>query len=168
VSSGHEATGPAFQEFPEVIRASSADPAHEYRMLKTHFAVHTQPAKDGATGSIGEHITIYPKDRFSGLGIKPSDWSPVYSLAEGGTYAVPTGKVFVRLADGEKLADHADRVRAAGYAIDQILSYSPNAGWLRPEGSSIARGLAGLQVLAAIPGVVNVEPQMISKAARKE
>src|SRR5262249_20165464 len=123
---------PKFTEFPKVIRASSAKPAHEYRMVETHFAVHGHPARDGATGSIGAQTTIYPKDRFSDLGIKPSDASPVYSLTEGGTHAVPTGKVFVRLAEDGKLADHADRFRAAGYAIDQVLSYSPNAGWLRP------------------------------------
>ncbi len=43
-----------------------------------------------------------------------------------------------------------------------------NAGWLRPISSSIASSLAGLDKLTAIPGVENVEPQMLTKPAHKQ
>jgi hypothetical protein len=80
---------------------------------------------------------------------------------------VPTGKVFVRLVADQKLEDHATRFRDAGYEIEQAASHAPNAGWLRAAASSVAAALAGLDRLDAIPGVENVEPQMLSRAARK-
>ena len=93
--------------------------------------------------------------------------TPVYSLAKGGTLAVPTGLVFVRLAEGHKLDAHAAQFRAAGYEIAQPMAHAPNAGWLRAASSSVAASLSGLDRLAAIPGAENVEPQMLSQVARK-
>jgi hypothetical protein len=157
-----------FAEFPRTVQASSANPAHRYRLVATHFAVHGAPSAPGATIDFAaEKISVYPIERMAEMAAAPSHATPVYALAKGGTLAVPTGKVFVRLAADQKLEDHATRFRDAGYEIQQTASHAPNAGWLRAAASSVAAALAGLDRLAAIPGVENVEPQMLSQAARK-
>ncbi len=157
-------------DFPRVVAASSATPRQKYQRVDTHFAVHglkDKPPIEPALEFGPEKISVYPIDRLPEFGQSGSETTPVYSLKKGGTLAVPTGKVFVRCSPNCKFEDSAESFRSAGYEIAQTLPYAPNAGWLRPLSSSIARSLAGLNKLSSIPGVENVEPQMISKAVRK-
>ena len=114
-----------------------------------------------------ERIAVYPLHRladFSGAVQR----TPVYALQPGGRLAVPTGRVFVRLASDQRLQDHAERFRKAGYEIIEAVPYAPNAGWVRSATSSIAAALAGLRGLARMPDVENVEPEMLAEAARKD
>jgi hypothetical protein len=156
-----------FADFPKTVKASSAG-ANTYRLVDTHFAVHGAPPASGSTVNFAaEQISVYPVERLAEMLADPARTTPVYSLTQGGTLAVPTGLVFVRLAADEKLADHADQFRGAGYEIAQAMARAPNAGWLRAASSSVADALARIDRLAAIPGVENVEPQMLSQAPRK-
>ena len=59
-------------------------------------------------------------------------------------------------------------MKAAGYGIEQVLSYAPNAGWVKALDGALATSLKGRAKLAAIPGVEEVAPQMLSRAARKK
>ena len=93
--------------------------------------------------------------------------TPVYTLQPGGRVAVPTGRVFVRLAPEQRFQDHADSFRKAGYEIVEAVSYAPNAGWVR-SAKSVAAALAGLQRLAALPVVENVEPQMLAELVHRD
>jgi len=157
-----------FAEFPKTVKASSASPENTYRMVDTHVAVHGAPPASGAILDFApEQISVYPIERLAEMSADASRVTPVYSLTKGGTLAVPTGLVFVRLAEDQKLADHANEFRNAGYEIARAMPHADNAGWLRAASSSMADSLAGLDRLAAIPGVENVEPQMLSQAARK-
>lgn len=159
---------PDFSEFPRTIKASTERGGAQYRLVEGYFAVHGRPAAPGAALDFSpEQIAVYPMDRFAQVGAPSSRLTPAYSLGKGGTLAVPTGKVFVRLSADQKFAERAKAFRDAGYEIDQTLSYASNAGWLRPTSSSIGASLAAVGDLAAIPGVENVEPQMLTKAARK-
>src|SRR4029450_624378 len=52
---------------------------------------------------------------------------PVYSAGPDGPLAVPTGRVFVRLAQGIRPADRQEHFARAGFEIERTLSYAPNA-----------------------------------------
>ena len=158
-------------DFPKMVPASSGNPQQKYERVDTHFAVHGSEGGDAAEATLEfgpEKITVFPMDHFNDVGSRVSQTTPVYTLRQGGTLAVPTGRVFVRSAGNRKIEDFAEQFRKAGYEITQTLSYAPNAGWLRPISSSIASSLAGLDKLTAIPGVENVEPQMLTKPAHKQ
>jgi hypothetical protein len=159
--------GPDFSEFPKAVPSASNSP-QKYQLVASYFAVHgVHDAAGPVLEFAPEHIAVYPIDRFQQISQTAPQISPVYSLREGGSFAVPTGRVFVRFSAESNFKDHADRFRDAGYEIDQTLAYAPNAGWLRPSSSSIASSLASLEKLSTIPGVENVEPQMLQKAVRK-
>src|SRR5262245_9968887 len=162
------ASKPDFSAFPRTIKASTQHGASQYKLAEGYFAVHGLPAAAGAALPFSpEKIALYPIDQLAHVDAPSSQLTPAYALGKGGALAVPTGKVFVRLAEDQKFAERAKAFRDAGYEIDQTLSYASNAGWLRPTSSSIGASLAAVGALAAIPGVENVEPQMLTKAARK-
>jgi hypothetical protein len=75
---------------------------------------------------------------------------------------VPTGLVFVRLADGARAEQRLTEFRAAGFDMARTLPYAPNAAWLKPRDADVARALGKLGALKKVPGVVHVEPQMLS------
>lgn len=86
---------------------------------------------------------------------------PVYALEPGGAQGVPTGLVFVRLGEGADVAA-ADRAFAeAGYAVERRPDWAPHTAWLRARSGRGADALAGIARLAALDGVVAVEPQML-------
>ena len=93
---------------------------------------------------------------------------PVYRRVPGGGLVVPTGRVLVRFAEGEPVERHRDELAGAGYDIEEVLSYAPHAAWLRARSGDIADTLAGLDRLAAQPGIENVEPQMVGEVWRRD
>jgi hypothetical protein len=96
------------------------------------------------------------------------DEGPVYSTGEDGPLAVPTGRVFVRLSEGLRAEDHRSQFGAAGFEIEQVPSYAPDAAWLRPREGGVAAALNGLHELERLAGVVHVEPQLLrERAARR-
>lgn len=114
-----------------------------------------------------DKIAVYPIGRLRDFS-QAVRRTPVYTSQPGGRIAVPTGRVFVRLAPGLRFEDHADSFRRAGYEIVETVSYAPNAGWVRSAKSSIASALTELQRLAAFPVVENVEPQMLTEAVHRK
>jgi hypothetical protein len=158
-----------FSEFPRTVPVGGSSPQN-YHLDDSYFAVHGQHSSAQAAPSlefVPENIAVYPIDHLSQIGQAPPQTGPVYTLGKGGSIAVPTGRIFVRLASGSRFEDHATDFRNAGYEIDQTISYAPSAGWVRSLSHSIASSLARLDRLHTIPGVENVEPQMLSKAVRK-
>jgi hypothetical protein len=90
-----------------------------------------------------------------------ADVIPVFSAGPGGPIAVPTGRVFVRLAKGSRPEEHRSEFGAAGFEIERTLSYAPQAAWLRPVDGGVGAALTGVGALEAIPGVVHVELQLL-------
>jgi len=90
---------------------------------------------------------------------------PVYSAGSNGPLAVPTGRVFVRLAEGNRAEEHRAQFTAAGFDIEQLLSYAPNAAWLRPREGGVAAALGGLEKLHSLAAVTHVEPQLLMERA---
>lgn len=91
----------------------------------------------------------------------------VYTTQPGGSHATPTGRIFIRFADGLDVADRAAEIEAAGYKIAETLAYATNAAWLTERSGSIGRALAGIKKLESIRDVENVEPQMLTKREAK-
>jgi hypothetical protein len=160
---------PDFLEFPKIVSAGTRSTA-KYHLVTSHFAVHGRPIlgeTEPTMEFVPEGIAVYPIHCFGQVEQTSAETSPVYSLQPDGLLAVPTGRVFVRMRPDVKFADHERDFRDAGYEIDQMVPYAPNAGWLRPLSSSIASSLRGLDNLSLISGVENTEPQMLQKAVRK-
>jgi hypothetical protein len=156
-----------FSEFPDAFPASSENVKCEYRRSHTHFAIHGRKPSPGAAIALNSNkIAVYPIGRLSDFS-QAVQRTPVYALRPGGRIAVPTGRVFVRLAPGQRFEDHVGSFRNVGYEIVETVSYAPNAGWVRSAESSIASALNGLRRLAALPVVENVEPQMLTETVHR-
>jgi hypothetical protein len=92
---------------------------------------------------------------------------PVYSAGPDGPLAIPTGRVFVRLAEGVRVEDRRPAFEAAGFQIDRLLPYASNAAWLRPAQGGTAAALPLATDLGKLPDVVHVEPQLLLQRALK-
>jgi hypothetical protein len=90
---------------------------------------------------------------------------PVYRTGPRAGPAVPTGRVLVRYGAGDRIDRHRAELAAAGYELEEVLGYAPQAGWVR--GPRISDALRGLERLAALDGVKHVEPQLLREASRK-
>jgi hypothetical protein len=93
---------------------------------------------------------------------------PVYRRDAGDGLVIPTGTVLVRFADGDPAEQHRDDISAAGFEIEWVLSHAPQAAWVRARSGDIVDALRGLTRLEQLPGVHNVEPQLLSEAARRD
>ena len=154
--------------FPGKVRITGESPA-EFHHRPDYFAVH-QARKRPAAGSVTT-MADSAETRFAVFQGEPGpgiDAGPVYSSGRDGPLAVPTGRVFVRLAAGvtpdERRADFA----AMGFEIEKTMSYAPNAAWLRPTTGGAAMALRALGKLEKVPGVVHVEPQMLLERALRK
>ena len=160
-------TTDSFGKFPPEIPVPSNQTT--YTLKPGLYAVHglESPPKAGAFQLLNDGTIAIYEGEPGGAAAAPDRLSPVYTLANGGSLAVPTGLIFLRLAEEIPVAERREAVGAAGYHVVEILSYAPNAAWLRAQSGSIADALKGTKELEKIPGVENVEPQMLMVAARR-
>jgi hypothetical protein len=111
------------------------------------------------------HYTVHagpPAGKHSG-----DDVIPVYSAGADGPLAVPTGRLFVRFAEGIKASDRAPALRALGFAIERSPSYAPSAAWVTPLAGSATAALDHIEALQKLPDVAHVEPQLVMERAEK-
>ena len=163
-------------EFPETVRASSGEPDRQYVVMPQRFAVHGPPPA-GVSGAVVEEfeaddrtITIChgdPDATITAARGRTPRIVPVYALDADVDVAVPTGRIFVRFAAGVRAADRSDALARAGYELVEVLSYAPNAAWVRAADGEIATALANLDRLEAVEAVENVEPQMLRAMGRR-
>jgi len=93
--------------------------------------------------------------------------APAYELPGGGGTATPTGRVLVRFADAAALEKRTKDIEAAGYKVEEVLSYAPQAAWVRAASGDVGESLSGVGKLEAIAGIEEVEPQMLRARALK-
>jgi hypothetical protein len=148
--------------FPDTLPARSGRPEVKLHRSETHFAVLPGTAPATASGDISFHPVRNYDPQLHGPNIVP-----VYTLGKGGAPAAPTGLVFVRFAPDVRFVEQSAELRSAGYEIAKTTSYATNAGWVRAASSRVAEALAGISKLQDLPGVINVEPEMLSRAERK-
>ena len=161
-----------FAKFPQQIPVSSRAGAGTYKLMPGYYAIHgTQPgplARDAVHLFNDGAIAVFEgaPDQ-STLAATPERLSPVYALVPGGSPAVPTGLIFLRLATGVSVDKLKDEIKGAGYEVAESLAYAPNAAWLRARSGNIEDALAGLEALEKLPQVESVEPQMLMESARR-
>ncbi|BAY37609.1 hypothetical protein NIES2111_19480 [Nostoc sp. NIES-2111] len=158
-----------FDEYPQQIHVGT-DADVFYNRQSGYYAAHYKQASMSLSDAIlvlnenegsiaifaGEPPAIPDTANINAL-------SPVYTLQNGGTLAVPTGMVFIRFAESVDIASQQTAINQAGYEVAQTLAYAPHTGWLRAKTGKIADALTGMSQLAAIPNVENVEPQMLTE-----
>lgn len=155
---------------PTEVGAGAASPGGvRYELTRELIATHGEVGPGPPTLTLeGGAISVHPIEAVAAAALAPDAVGPVYRRSPGGGIAVPTGRVLVRFADGDWPERHREGIAEAGYEIEQVLAYAPQAGWVRARSGRITDSLARLRGLEALPGVENVEVQMVSPASRRE
>lgn len=92
---------------------------------------------------------------------------PVYRAQPSGAFAIPTGRVWVRFAQGVEAARQHKAMAKLGFTIEESPAWAPQAAWVRASSGKIADALAAASRLKSLPDVELVEPQILTAAARK-
>jgi hypothetical protein len=127
--------------------------------------LHYQLADDLVAMPSAEGVAVRPLDAADVDEVAPV--LPVYRRGDGGGVVVPTGRVLVRFAAGDSAVAQRDELAAAGYDLEEVLGYAPQAGWVRATSGTIADTLGHLDRLEAVPGIENVEVQMVGEVGRR-
>lgn len=144
-------------DFPARLRASTEHPDVIYVRAKDYYAVRDCGPDDAVVFALndGEYGVVKGRPRRGDARV-----CAVYE--HGAVLAVPTGRVFVRFAAGVDASQREHDLTQAGYAIDQVISFAPNAAWLRDATGDAAAALSKLEALERLTGVENVEPQLLT------
>ncbi len=157
-----------FDDYPQRIRYGTERPEAVYARVPGYYAVHGRPSGAPAPGAVllleEQAIAVFEGEA---EGPPAATLTPVYALEPNGPLAVPTGRVFVRFAEGVDVETRRDALHRAGYEVAQRLAYAPQAAWLRAHSGEPAHALANIPALEALPDVENVEPQMLTEPARR-
>lgn len=158
-------------KFPRKLAAGSKSRSQVYAAMPDRYAVHRkepETATSGAEHLLGDgKIAVFKGEPASISASADHKLSAVYTLNTGGTFAVPTGLVFVRLTDGVDINEQTKAFADAGYEVTERLAYAPNAAWLQARSGDIADGLNGIAALEKLSNVESVEPQMLMESVRR-
>ena len=113
----------------------------------------------------GGEVSVTEADSAPALG-KEGKIGPVYRQ-QGGTLAVPTGRVLIRLPPGDDPQAHSKGLSTAGFKLDEVLPYAPHAAWLRPQDDQPITALGGIDRLRSLPGIEHVELQVLTESATR-
>jgi hypothetical protein len=91
---------------------------------------------------------------------------PVYRKVDDDALVVATGRIFARVAEGQKVNALADDLRSMGYAIEKLVAWAPEAAWLHAP-AGVAASLGGLARLRALAGILHAEPELMRRRAPK-
>lgn len=143
-----------------------------YEIDPTHCVVHGELPRELRDAVVAD----FEEDRVRVLSAPPGEVraragvgavTPAYRIATAGPLAAPTGRILVRLREGEGIAARAADLDTAGYRLIEALSYAPHAGWVTARTDDVADSLGGMARLREIPGVEHVEPQMLTARASR-
>jgi len=158
--------------FPHTLHASTAQPKRLYRrqpeLIAIHARVEPPPGWPVVLTLEDPPVVICRGDpRALPRALLDATLTPVYALTPNGAPAVPTGLVLVRFREGIAAAGCGDVVAREGFTIHEVLPYAPSAAWVRAASGGIPASLRGIPALESLPDVVNVEPQMVKRSARR-
>lgn len=161
-----------FTAFPRTLRASTERPRVVYRRLPELIAIHGRVEPPA-----GWEVVLVLEDppirvcrapaRTLPATLVHATVTPVYALTRRGAPAVPTGLVLVRFREGIAAAERSEPLSHEGFTIAAPLPYAPGAAWVKAISGDILAALRGIPALESLPDVVNVEPQMVKRAARR-
>lgn len=159
--------------YPQQMIFGSESTPQVYLQKPGYYAVHyAPPPTDRARITqidTTEAVAVMEEESIAVFSGTPADRnlpaaaaiSPVYALQPNGSFAVPTGRVFVRFAETVSVESCQAAIQAAGYEIGEHLPYAPHAAWLQARSGNIADALDNISQLMILPDVENVEPQML-------
>jgi hypothetical protein len=158
--------------FPHTLHASTTQPERLYRRQPELFAIHARiepPPGWPVVLTLDDPPIVICRGNARALPrtLLDATLTPVYALTPRGAPAVPTGLVLVRFREGIDAAACGDVVAREGFTIHDILPYAPSAAWVRAASGGIPASLRGIPALESLPDVVNVEPQMVRRSARR-
>lgn len=159
---------PSTRSAPRTLPAGSERDRCAYELAEDLVAIHHGGAPGATAATVEEGaFSVEPAEDRAAESSEEAILGPVYRRVPGGGVVVPTGRVLVRFSE-DVIADHQrDELARAGYLVDEVLRYAPHAAWVRAGSGVIADALRGLSRLEGLERVQNVEPQVISKAARR-
>jgi hypothetical protein len=156
---------------PRQLSIGSGDAAASFVLAPEHVALHGIDAAtdlDGAAPAFtAEGVAVVARSAPREPRGDSVRTGPVYVNASGTSFAVPTGRVFLRLAAGGDVSAQRDAIANAGFAIAEVPEYAPHAAWLEPTAGDIAAALAALPALKRIAGVESVEPELLQRRAQR-
>jgi len=153
---------------PRKLRLGSEQTEASYELAEDLIATHdAEPTPEALLTLEGEAVAVEPLTAISRSDSKQDVVGPVYRQAPGGGLAVPTGRVFVRFADGDSAARHEADLAKVGYDIEQIPAHAPHTAWVRAATGAVADGLRGVGRLERVPGIENVEPQLLKEPVHR-
>jgi hypothetical protein len=124
-------------------------------------------ATDRLVARLDENIAVFegsaPKDNAAADKV-----FPVYRAQPSGAFAVPTGRLWVRFADGVEATRQQEALSKLAFSIEESPAWAPQAAWVRASSGKIADALAAASRLKTLPDVELVEPQMLTAVARKK
>lgn len=157
--------GPA----PDQLRIGPEGAQAAYELADDVVARHgAAPGPSPVMRLDADRISVEPLAAVEPRQVEEGVIGPVYRQIGGGGLAVPSGRVFVRFAEGDSAAAHEHELAAAGYRLEEVPAYAPHAAWLRPAGGKVADALSHLGRVERLPAVEHVEPQLLSEAARRD
>lgn len=158
--------------YPQKLKVSTVRSDQWCYRDKQYFAVLGKP-KDRvglpvAWASPGDQITVFEGDPDS---LKPAlgeqELRPVYRMPPSGPLLVLTGLIFARFEEGVAVEDKRRQIAGAGFEIVSIPPYATHSAWLTAAGGQVSRAVAGITALEALPGIVNVEPQLLGPRVQR-
>ena len=157
-----------FREFPERLRAGTQRGDTFYARVEGYYATHEgADAADAVMTLKEEGIAVHRGDPGAGQGDAASV-TPVYQLQPSGPFAVPTGQIYIRFAEGVPADSRRREIESAGYEIVKTTQYTPHTAWLKSTSGDIAQALSNIHALERLPDVENVEPQMLTARALRD
>jgi hypothetical protein len=148
--------------------------SNEGQVVRYQLAREFYARSSNVPHSPGERIVQRLDDRFAIFQGQPSSGSigegdvlPVYRAQPSGMFAIPTGRLWVRFAEGIDATQMRERVEKAGCTLEELPPWAANSAWVRAGSGKVADALAAVPVLQKSPGVEYVEPQMLLPSARK-
>ena len=81
--------------------------------------------------------------------------------------AVATGRLWVRFAEGIDATQKREKVEKVGCSLEELPPWTARGAWVRASSGKAVDALAAAAVLAGLPGVEHVEPQMLLSSLRK-
>jgi hypothetical protein len=162
----------ALSAFPQTLHASTSQPKVLYRRQPELIAIHDRieppPGWEVVLTLDDPPIVICRGDtRTLPSTLLHATLTPVYALTRRGAPAVPTGLVLVRFREGIAAAACGDAMAREGFTIHDVLPYAPSAAWVKAASGGIPASLRGIPALESLADVVNVEPQMVKRSARR-
>lgn len=156
-------TADATAAYPPELRHSTQHAGRVYRLADDGFVAAaaqlppTMPVELRLQADDGRELQVVR----CAPGSLPQGAQRVYRDAATGQWRVPSGRVFIRFAPDVAALSQRAALQQAGYRIQSLPGYAPQAAWLEAEAGGIAQALSGIAALEALPGVENVEPQWL-------